>query len=63
LAKGLGRLRSVEGPVAEHCEEGVGSAAGEAEEGLGVVLALGDSLVVVGLGGRGGERGVEEGPS
>lgn len=47
----------------EHGEEDIGSASGEAEQGLGVVLALGDLLVVVGPGGRvaqGGERGEEE---
>lgn len=42
----------VEGAVAEHCEEDVGLASGEAEQGLGVVLALGDLLVVAGPGGR-----------
>ena len=54
----------VEGAVAEHREEHVGSASGEAEESLGVVLSLGDLLVVVGPGCRvaqGGERGEEEG--
>lgn len=43
-------LRLVEGAVAEHGEEDVGPAPGEAEEGLGVVLALADLLVVVGAG-------------
>ena len=55
----------IEGAVAEHGEENIGSAAGEAEEGLGVVFALLDLLVVVGAGGgvgQGGERGEEEGP-
>lgn len=42
-----GRSRRVEGAVAEHDEENVCPAAGEAEDGLGVVLALLDLLVVV----------------
>src|SRR4051812_6455007 len=36
------RLRFIEGAVAEHREQHVGPASGEAEQGLGVVLALGD---------------------
>ncbi|PNG94589.1 hypothetical protein SMF913_10614 [Streptomyces malaysiensis] len=32
----------VDGAIAEHREEHVGPASGEAEEGLGVVLSLGD---------------------
>jgi hypothetical protein len=45
-------LGFVEGSIAEHGEEDVGPASGEEEQGLGVVLALGDLLVVVGPGGR-----------
>jgi hypothetical protein len=47
----------VEGAVAEHREEHVGSASGEVEDGLGVMFSLGDLLVVVGAGGRVGQRG------
>jgi hypothetical protein len=39
--------RLVEGGVAEYCQEDVGSAACEAEDGLGVVLSLGDLSGVV----------------
>ncbi len=59
------RLGSVEGAVAEHREEDVGPPSGEAEQSLGVVLALGDFLVVVGPRCRvaqGRECGEEEGP-
>lgn len=55
----------VEGVVAEHGEEHVGSSPREAEECLGLVLSLSDFLVVVGPGSRVGrhrERGQEEGP-
>jgi hypothetical protein len=48
----------------EHREEDVCPAPGEAEQGLGVVLALGDLLVVGGPRCRvaqGGEGGEEEG--
>ncbi|GGO51287.1 hypothetical protein GCM10012287_32960 [Streptomyces daqingensis] len=45
-----------EGAVAEHRDEQVGSSSREAEEGLGVVLSMGDLLVVVGPGGRFGQR-------
>ncbi len=38
----------VEGAVAEHGEQDVDPASGQAEEGLGVPLALVDLLVVVG---------------
>lgn len=41
-------MRFVEGAVAEHGEEHIGPAPGEAEQSLGVVLALADLLVVVG---------------
>lgn len=50
----------VEGAVAEHREQDVGLASGEAEQGLGVGFALADLLVVVGAGCRvaqGRERG------
>lgn len=47
--------RLVEGAVAEHRKEHVGSSSGEAEKGLGVVLALLDLLVVVGAGGGVGQ--------
>jgi hypothetical protein len=56
-------LGVVEGAVAEHREQDVGPAAGEAEQSLGVVLSLGDLFVVVGSGGgvaQGGESGEEE---
>lgn len=43
-----GGLGVVEGAVAEHREEHVGSASCEADEGSGVVFALADLLVVVG---------------
>lgn len=43
-----GYPRFVEGAVAEHGEQDVGSSSGEAEQGLGVVFALADLLVVVG---------------
>lgn len=59
------RLRFVEGAVAEHRAQHVGSSSGEAEQGLGVVLALDDLLVVVGRRGRvaqGGERGEADSP-
>lgn len=55
----------VKGAVAERREEHVGSSSCEAEESLGVVLALADLLVVVGPGdrvGQGRERGEEESP-
>ncbi|GAA1543946.1 hypothetical protein GCM10009730_61290 [Streptomyces albidochromogenes] len=58
------RLGFVEGSVAEHGEEDIGSAAGEAKKSLGVVFALADLLVVVSPGCRvtqGGEGGEEEG--
>ncbi len=64
LFKLMGRVGFIEG-AAKHREEDVGSSSGEVEEGLGVVLALADLLVVAGAGGRvaqGGERGGEEGP-
>lgn len=40
---GRSRLGLVEGSVAEHCEGDVGPASGKAEQGPGVVLALGES--------------------
>jgi hypothetical protein len=55
----------VEGSVAEHGGEDVCPSSGEAEQGLRVVLALGDLLVVGGPRCRvaqGSERGEEEGP-
>lgn len=55
----------VEGAVAEHREEHVGSSPREAEEGLGVMLSLSDLLLVVGPRdqvGQGRKRGQEEGP-
>ena len=45
---GFGWSRLVEGAVAEHGVEDVGSASGEGDEGLVVTLALGDLPVVVG---------------
>ena len=54
---------SVVGAVAEHGVEDVAAAAGQADEGGVVFLALGSFAVVVGAAGRvvqGGERGEEE---
>ena len=51
--------------VAEHGEQDVAAASGEADEGGVVAFALGAFAVVVGAAGgvgQGGERGEEEGP-
>src|SRR5690606_585003 len=62
---GLGLRGSVVGAVAEHGEEHVAAAAGQADEGGVVFLALGSLAVVVGPAGgvvQGGEGGQEERP-
>lgn len=46
VSRRWGRLRFVEGAVAEHREQVVGPAQGETEHCLGVVLALDELLVV-----------------
>ena len=48
-------------PVAEHCEQDVAAASGQADEGGVVLLALGSFAVVVGLAGRVGAQGCEGG--
>lgn len=55
----------MEGSVTEHREEDVGPAPGEAEQGQGAVIALGDLPVAVGPRCRvaqGGEHGEEVSP-